>query len=91
MTTTLQAHLLRLGACAEAVEWAAPYETLDAAWAACERPDWLLWRLVVPTGSRVGHAVHASVAAAAASFAAASSAAELCALIRQRHPCPPTR
>ena len=35
--------LMALNPCNEAVEWAKGYPTLDAAWAACERPDWLLW------------------------------------------------
>ena len=35
--------LCRLGACPEAVEWAKPYATLQQAWDACERPDWMLW------------------------------------------------
>lgn len=51
--TALQAHLVRLGACAEAVTWAGAYEMLPDAWAACERPDWMLWLLarVVSYGS----------------------------------------
>jgi hypothetical protein len=35
--------LRALGACSEARTWAKPYETLEAAWNACERGDWLLW------------------------------------------------
>jgi hypothetical protein len=37
--------LRRLGACAEAIEWAAGYDTLEAAWSACRRGDWMLWLL----------------------------------------------
>ena len=35
--------LKHAGACREAVEWAKPYATLQEAWDACERPDWMLW------------------------------------------------
>ena len=35
--------LRKLGACSEAVEWAKGYPTLQAAWDACERADWMLW------------------------------------------------
>ena len=41
--TKLSALLLKLKACPEAREWAAPYATLQDAWDACERPDWMLW------------------------------------------------
>ncbi len=37
------ARLTALNPCHESVEWAEGYPTLDAAWQACERPDWLLW------------------------------------------------
>jgi hypothetical protein len=40
-----------LGACPEAVAWAANYSTLAEAWANCERGDWMAWlceRLCVP-------------------------------------------
>jgi hypothetical protein len=32
--------------CSEAVKWAKPYATLQAAWDACERADWMCWLLV---------------------------------------------
>ncbi len=35
--------LIGLGACHEAIEWARGYDTPGAAWAACERGDWMLW------------------------------------------------
>ena len=35
--------LVQLDACREAVEWAKGYPTLTAAWAACDRADWMLW------------------------------------------------
>jgi hypothetical protein len=40
---SLQQQLVRLNACHEAGEWAGNYETLPAAWAACDRGDWMLW------------------------------------------------
>jgi hypothetical protein len=39
--------LLRLlDACEEGVSWASVYSTSAEAWAACSRPDWLLWVLL---------------------------------------------
>ena len=35
--------LIDLNACEEAQEWAARYETLQAAWDACDRGHWMLW------------------------------------------------
>lgn len=35
--------LVRLGACAAAVEWAKQYPTFQAAWNACGRSDWMEW------------------------------------------------
>lgn len=35
--------LRRLGACAPLVKWAQGYPDFRAAWAACERGDWMLW------------------------------------------------
>lgn len=34
--------LHKIGACAEAVEWAKPY-SLGEAWTICKRADWMLW------------------------------------------------
>jgi hypothetical protein len=36
-------HLRSLGACGDAVAFASRYDSLAAAWAACEDPRWLLW------------------------------------------------
>ena len=41
--TDLAKLLTRLKACDEARRWAKPYATLAEAWAACTRPDWMLW------------------------------------------------
>jgi hypothetical protein len=35
--------LVALGACTEALEWAATQETPAKAWASCERGNWMLW------------------------------------------------
>jgi hypothetical protein len=40
--TSLHDHLVRLGACKPAIEWASG-KTIEQAWAECERGDWLLW------------------------------------------------
>jgi len=44
--------LVALDACQEAVEWAKAYPTLDAAWAACERADWMIWLVGMTTPDR---------------------------------------
>jgi hypothetical protein len=38
-------YLQSIGACREAVQWVEEgnFETLDAAWQACQRGDWMLW------------------------------------------------
>jgi hypothetical protein len=43
MSLALQTQLSRIGACQVAVEWAGEYKTLQEAWAACDRGDWMLW------------------------------------------------
>jgi hypothetical protein len=35
--------LEKLNACEDAVEWCKDYKTLQAAWNACKRGDWMLW------------------------------------------------
>jgi len=44
---TLLKRLRALGACGEAVAWlvSTDHATLQSAWDACERPDWMLWLL----------------------------------------------
>lgn len=43
--TTWIDELEDLNACNDAVQWAQSYDSLDVAWAACERADWMLWLL----------------------------------------------
>jgi hypothetical protein len=43
MTKTTK--LDKLGACDEAREWAEEFASLEEAWTACERPDWMVWWL----------------------------------------------
>ena len=45
MTTTWQTALALLKPCADAVALYSTYPTLQAAWDACERGDWMLWYL----------------------------------------------
>jgi hypothetical protein len=40
---TVHEHLKRIGACAEARDWAAQYQTAQQAWDECERVDWFAW------------------------------------------------
>lgn len=40
---TAHEHLISLGACNEALEWASQYTTAQQIWDNCERADWLLW------------------------------------------------
>ena len=35
--------LVHLGVCHDAVAWARGYPSLAAAWAVCQRGDWMLW------------------------------------------------
>ena len=37
--------LKQLSACAEAVTWARDHDSLQAAWDACQRGDWMVWLL----------------------------------------------
>ena len=57
--STLQRQLRRLHACDEAIEWC-HFWRLNAAWAACERADWLLWLLGTMAGT-AGWPSHAEV------------------------------
>ena len=43
MTMTVHEHLKRIGACAEARDWAAQYQTAQQAGDECERVDWFAW------------------------------------------------
>ena len=61
--------LVRLNACPEAVEWARGYRSLAAAWAACERGDWMLW-LAARLSGRPGSKSRRLVVLAAADCAA---------------------
>jgi hypothetical protein len=45
--------LVRWKACNDAVQWARAYPTMQAAWDACERADWMLW-LMGRRGRRTG-------------------------------------
>jgi len=40
------AALVKMKACPDSVEWAKSYATLQEAWDACERADWMCWLLV---------------------------------------------
>jgi len=44
--------LVALDACPEAVVWARTYPTLDAAWSACDRADWMGWLVGMTTPDR---------------------------------------
>jgi hypothetical protein len=43
--TQLCTKLKRLGACQESLRWVEKFDNPQAAWAACERGDWMLWLL----------------------------------------------
>lgn len=45
MSTELIKKLHALHACDEAIEWAGRYATMQEAWHACERADWMCWLL----------------------------------------------
>ncbi len=40
---TVHEHLLEIGACEPAIEWASQFTTAQEVWDKCERVDWLLW------------------------------------------------
>ena len=63
-TDTLRA----LHACPEAVAWARAYPTLEAAWAACDNPQWMLWYLgeVIRDDDETGKRILVHVACLAA-------------------------
>jgi hypothetical protein len=46
--------LRRLGACDDALEWAAAYASPKKAWAECPRGDWMLWLLGKVIGAACG-------------------------------------
>jgi hypothetical protein len=58
--------LSELQSCREAVEWASDYESLEAAWVACERGDWMLCLLGRASGDRESPARRALVLCACA-------------------------
>ena len=73
-----------MGACAPAMAWlrSEQYPTLQAAWDACPRGDWLRWLLLKHADSlyqmaRFGHISDAAADAAANAYATARNAAAL--------------
>lgn len=40
---SVREQLTALDACRDAIKWASAFPTLQAAWDACERGDWMLW------------------------------------------------
>lgn len=51
-------HLVRVGACLQAREWAAQYPDMATAWERCQNPTWMMWlahaeRLFDPTTQRL--------------------------------------
>jgi len=64
--------LRRLGACSNAIAWAAGYPSGLAAWRACERGDWMLW-WAARCVRRHGDVIHRRVVLAAAACAATAT------------------
>ena len=58
--------LTALRACDDAVAWAESFASLDAAWSACERGDWMLWLLGRVSGAPESDARKALVLCACA-------------------------
>jgi hypothetical protein len=52
--------LKSLGACNEAVKWCSDQPNAQAAWDACEHPDWMVW-LLAKTAGEPGSAAHRRV------------------------------
>lgn len=50
--SALSERLEVLGACSSGIHWAAGFDDPQAAWAACQRGDWMLWLLGCFAGQR---------------------------------------
>ncbi len=50
MNKRIAAELIMMGACGEAVAWAAQQKSRAAAWKTCGRGDWMLWYLGTRSG-----------------------------------------
>jgi hypothetical protein len=83
MRLALQTQLSRIGACQVAVEWAGEYETLQEAWAACDRGDWMLWLCGKMIGKE-GWPTHQAIV-----LAACDCAELVLPLYEQRYPADP--
>jgi len=68
MNARLCAGLRKMSACSEAVDFCAQHKSLAAAWAACERGDWLLWYCAKRSGKQ-GSKTHRKVVLAACACA----------------------
>jgi len=44
------AYLKKIDACPNAVEWAEKFDSLQEAWDACERGDWMIWFIAMQSG-----------------------------------------
>ena len=89
------AHLRTFKPCADAWIWAQDFGTPQALWAACERPDWLLWLIGKTATDRrtIVTIAYAAYDAADAAYDAADTAdavrKQACAIIRTYYPRPP--
>jgi hypothetical protein len=64
----LNKFLTSLGACKEVVEWAKDYASLEEAWNACERADWMMWLLAKMAGKK-GWPIKREIVSLACDFA----------------------
>lgn len=97
MATTVR-ELRRIGACAEAIEWAERQPSPASAWRACGRGDWMLW-IVGRMACKYGSAAHPAlvlcaceVARTALRHVPAARTASLRAsanIVRRHYPRPP--
>ncbi len=58
----------KLSPCPEALEWARTQDTYEAAWANCERGDWMMWDLAHKCGE-IGSPMHRQVVLVACAHA----------------------
>ena len=82
--------LTEMGACEQAIDFATEFPSLEAAWLACERGDWMLWYVSKLEGPSTSESFKKCDIACAAILAANTVPCKM-AIIREFYPVPPRR